>query len=209
MVEIWEQQKGESTKAYQRFKIYRELPAEIRTIKKVHEEIEKKYKKQGKTRENDSQNNKIPSLKAIEDMSMKWSWVERADIYERHKDFEDMLKSDEEFKEANEVWRKLWRECLDFAKEIIDQLINNPKEYALSTRVNMFNSVINTMDKVYRNFRLSYGRSTKINETSLEHEGKLKLETKEENDNVIHMKDKELEELLTINDDLEKFTDEL
>lgn len=209
MVEIWEQQKGESTKAYQRFKIYRELPAEIRTIKKVHEEIEKKYKKQGKTRENDSQNNKIPSLKAIEDMSMKWSWVERADIYERHKDFEDMLKSDEEFKEANEVWRNLWRECLDFAKEIIDQLINNPKEYALSTRVNMFNSVINTMDKVYRNFRLSYGRSTNINETSLEHEGKLKLETKEENDHVIHMKDKELEELLTINDDLEKFTDEL
>ena len=26
---------------------------------------------------------------------------------------------------------------------------------------------------------------------------------------IIHMKDKELEELLTINDDLEKFTDEL
>lgn len=209
MAEIWEQQKGEPAKSYERFKIYRDLPADIRTIKKAHEEIEKKYKKREKSGENDSQNNKPPSLKAIENLSAKWSWVERAKIYERHKDFEDMLKSDEEFQEVNKTWRKLWRDCLDFAKEIIDQLINNPKEYALSTRVNMFNSVINTMDKVYRNFRLSYGRSTNINETSLEHEGKLKLETEEENENVIHMKDKELEELLTINDDLENFTDEL
>ena len=57
-------------------------------------------------------------------------------------------------------------------------------------------------------FEANIRQPTDIKDNNTQIQGSIETSTKE-NDNVIHMKDKELEELLTINDDLEKFTDEL
>ena len=63
----------------------------------------------------------------------------------------------------------------------------------------------------YYIYRISEDLKNKLKDSQISYLNidKINLSFNKENDNVIHMKDKELEELLTINDDLEKFTDEL
>ena len=94
MGEAWERQKWESASSYNRFKIYLDLPPEQRTLMKVHEKLEKICK-------NSKENDKIPTLSAIESNSVNWKWSERARLYDAHEQLKESLKYEKEFTKEN------------------------------------------------------------------------------------------------------------
>ena len=115
----WEKLKGESAKAYNRFKIFLNLSPEERSLEKAHELI----KTEEKT--TNSKKSKEVTLNAIQNMSSQWCWFERAGLYDQHKILEEMKENDEDFKKTNEKFKKTFKEALDFADKLLQELMAN------------------------------------------------------------------------------------
>lgn len=198
MVEAWERQKGESSKSYSWFKEYRDLgsrrtfPQVITNLKKA-EHIEEKN---------------IPSLTQIGTQSSTWDWVERCRLYDNHMDQKERQQNYELFKQGNAKFQEFFNDDFELLKEIQKELKENTNENAPTTRANSFLNLNKSAEIIYRNFRLAHGQPTDIKDNNTQIQGSIETSIKE-NENVINMADKELEELLTINEDLENFTDEL
>lgn len=197
MTEAWERQKGEPSKSYSLFKEYRDLSSK-RTFPQII-----KLKKSEHTEEKN-----IPSLSQLKTLSSRWNWVERCRLYDNHMDQKEREWNYELFKQGNAKFQEFFNDDFELLKEIQKELKENSNENAPTTRANSFLNLNKSAEIIYRNFRLAHGQPTDIKDNNTQIQGNIETSTKE-NDNVIHMKDKELEELLTINDDLEKFTDEL
>lgn len=197
MTEAWERQKGEPSKSYSLFKEYRDLGSK-RTFPQII-----KLKKSEHTEEKN-----IPSLSQLKTLSSRWNWVERCRLYDNHMDQKEREWNYELFKQGNAKFQEFFNDDFELLKEIQKELKENSNENAPTTRANSFLNLNKSAEIIYRNFRLAHGQPTDIKDNNTQIQGNIETSTKE-NDNVIHMKDKELEELLTINDDLEKFTDEL
>ena len=185
MTEAWERQKGEPSKSYSLFKEYRDLGSK-RTFPQII-----KLKKSEHTEEKN-----IPSLSQLKT------------LYDNHMDQKEREWNYELFKQGNAKFQEFFNDDFELLKEIQKELKENSNENAPTTRANSFLNLNKSAEIIYRNFRLAHGQPTDIKDNNTQIQGSIETSTKE-NDNVIHMKDKELEELLTINDDLEKFTDEL
>lgn len=198
MVAAWERQKGETSKAFNRFLVYRNFAPENRSLGNVH-----KYLKSQNTEGKD------PTLSSIENMSSRWNWDERARLYDLNVNLEEKLANDSDFKSVNGDNKELWKKYLGFADTVADDIIKNENNYALSTLVGLFNNLVNSTDRIHHNLRLAYGRSTNINETSVDAVLDANVEAEVENKNITTLSDKELEDLLTINDKQEEFIDEL
>lgn len=197
MTEAWERQKREPSKSYALFKEYRDLGSK-RTFPQII-----KLKKSEHTEEKN-----IPSLSQLKTLSSRWNWVERCRLYDNHMDQKEREWNYELFKQGNAKFQEFFNDDFELLKEIQKELKENSNENAPTTRANSFLNLNKSAEIIYRNFRLAHGQPTDIKDNNTQIQGSIETSTKE-NDNVIHMKDKELEELLTINDDLEKFTDEL
>lgn len=197
MTEAWERQKGEPSKSYSLFKEYRDLGSK-RTFPQII-----KLKKSEHTEEKN-----IPSLSQLKTLSSRWNWVERCRLYDNHMDQKEREWNYELFKQGNAKFQEFFNDDFELLKEIQKELKENSNENAPTTRANSFLNLNKSAEIIYRNFRLAHGQPTDIKDNNTQIQGNIETSTKE-NDNVIHMNDKELEELLTINDDLEKFTDEL
>lgn len=197
MTEAWERQKGEPSKSYSLFKEYRDLGSK-RTFPQIIKLNESKH----------TEEKNIPSLSQLKTLSSRWNWVERCRLYDNHMDQKEREWNYELFKQGNAKFQEFFNDDFELLKEIQKELKENSNENAPTTRANSFLNLNKSAEIIYRNFRLAHGQPTDIKDSNTQIQGSIETSTKE-NDNVIHMKDKELEELLTINDDLEKFTDEL
>lgn len=197
MTEAWERQKGEPSKSYSLFKEYRDLGSK-RTFPQII--------KLKKSEHNEEKN--IPSLSQLKTLSSRWNWVERCRLYDNHMDQKEREWNYELFKQGNAKFQEFFNDDFELLKEIQKELKENSNKNAPTTRANSFLNLNKSAEIIYRNFRLAHGQPTDIKDNNTQIQGSIETSTKE-NDNVMHMKDKELEELLTINDDLEKFTDEL
>lgn len=200
MVEAWERQKGESDLSYSRFCIYKDLSPEQRSIQNVVEIL----KKVSKSEQNLSQNKKIPSKTALENMSQKWRWVERSRLYDAHEQLKESLKYEEEFTKENKKIINLIKKLIKYCEDILDDIINNNNDYALTTRLSLLSTLMGIIDRANYNIRTCYGKSTKLDINS-KNEVSIK-----ENPNVMNKSDKELEELLCVNDDfnMEEFLEQ-
>ena len=200
----WEKLKGESAKAYNRFKIFLNLSPEERSLEKAHELI----KTEEKT--TNSKKSKEVTLNAIQNMSSQWCWFERAGLYDQHKILEEMKENDEDFKKTNEKFKKTFKEALDFADKLLQELMANEKGNALSTRINMFHTLMKVLDDLYKNYRLSCGRSTRISESTNEHhvDADLNLEVPGE-ENIYEYTPEEMERIQNIENTTEDFLDKL
>nr|WP_301868149.1 hypothetical protein [Methanobrevibacter smithii] len=198
MTEAWERQKGEPSKSYSWFKEYRNLGLK-RTLEKVKYTL---------TNSDILEEKNIPTLSQLTTQSSKWNWVERCRLYDNHIDQKEREWNYELFKQGNAKFQEFFNDDFELLKEIQKELKENSNKNAPTTRANSFLNLNKSAEIIYRNFRLAHGQPTDIKDNNTQIQGSIETSTKE-NDNVIHMKDKELEELLTINDDLEKFTDEL
>lgn len=200
----WEKLKGESAKAYNRFKIFLNLSPEERSLEKAHEIInsEEKTTNPEKTKE--------VTLTAIENMSSKWCWFERAGLYDHQKIIEEIRENDEDFKKTNENFKKIFKEALDFADNLLQELMNNEKGNALSTRINMFHTLMKVLDDLYKNYRLSCGRSTRISESTNEHhvDADVEVELAGE-ENIYEYTPEEMERIQNISNTTEDFLDKL
>lgn len=195
MVEAWERQKGESVKAYERFKIYLDLPPEQRTSKKVHEKIAKSCK-------NSSENNKIPTLSAIETNSVNWKWIERARLYDAHEQLKESLKYEQEFTKENKKIIRLIKKLINFCEDILEDIINNNNDYALTTRLSLLSTLMGVIDRANFNLRTCFGKPAKYND-DFKVDSKNEVSIKE-NPNVNKLSEKELDELLRVNDDFNR-----
>lgn len=200
----WEKLKGESQKAYNRFLVFLNLPPEERSLETVHESInnEKKTTNSKKTKE--------VTLTAIENMSSKWCWFERAGLYDHHKLLEEIRENDEDFKETNEKFKKTFKDSLDFAEKLLQELIENAKGNALSTRINMFHTLMKVLNDLYINYRLACGRSTRISESTNQHhvDADVEVELAGE-ENIYEYTPEEMERIQNISNTAEDFLDKL
>lgn len=200
----WERLKGESAKAYNRFKIFLNLSPEERSLEKAHEIIKTEEKP------TNSKKSKEVSLTAIETMSSKWCWFERAGLYDHQKILEEMKENDEDFKKTNEKFKKTFKESLDFADTLLQELMANEKGNALSTRINMFHTLMRVLDDLYKNYRLSCGRSTRISESTNEHHVDAELEVDlAGEENIYAYTTEEMERIQNITNETDDFIDKL
>ena len=204
MTEAWERQKGESDLSYSRFCIYKDLSPEKRSLQNVVEIL----KKMTKSDQNSPPNKKIPSETALKNMSQKWRWVERARLYDAHEQLKESLKYEKEFTKENKKIINLIKKLINFCEDILDDIINNNNDYALTTRLSLLSTLMGIIDRANFNIRTCYGKPAKYNdEVNVNSKSEVSLK---ENPNVMNKSDKELEELLCVNDDfnMEEFLEQ-
>lgn len=200
----WERQKGESNKAYNRFQVFLKLPPEQRTLDNALENIQSQENSTNPT------NNKKITLQSIQKMSSKWCWFERAGLYDHHLQLQEMEEDMASFKKHNAIFKDVFIESLKFAEDLLQQLIRNDNENALSTRINMFHTLMNVLDSLYRNYRLSCGRSTTISESTVEANVDANVEATIGEENIHELTTEDLDLILSANDDVpEDFLDDL
>lgn len=193
----WQRQKGESAKAYNRFQVFLKLAPEQRTLEKALQQINQNQLDEG--------NNKQISLSSIKTMSTKWCWFERAGLYDHHLQLQEMEEEAASFRKNNQIFKDVFIKSLEFAEELLEKLIANENDNALSTRINMFNTLMNVLDSLYRNYRLSSGRSTSISESTVDANVGIDAVIGEENIHVLSEEDLDL--ILSTADEDEEFTD--
>lgn len=201
MVDAWDRQKGESAKAYERFKIYLNLPPEQRSLKKVHEKL-------GKLSVNSTQNSKIPTLRTLENNSADWKWVDRVRLYDAHEQLKEIQKYEEDFTKNNKKLINLLKDLLDYCDTSLKEIMDNNAEYALTTRLSLISTLMGVIDRANYNIRTCFGKPAKYTdklEVDLDNQVSMKDEI-----NIFKKTDKELEELLSVNDDfdMEAFLEE-
>lgn len=201
MGEAWERQKGESERVYNRFKIYLDLPPEQRNYPKVREKLEE-------IGGNSDETNKIPTLSTIESNASSWRWVERARLYDAQQQLKESLKYEKEFTKENKKIINLIKKLINFCEDILEDIINNNNDYALTTRLSLLSTLMGIIDRANFNIRTCYGKPAKYNdEVNVNSKSEVSLK---ENPNVMNKSDKELEELLCVNDDfnMEEFLEQ-
>ena len=196
----WERQKGESAKAYYRFKVFLELPPEQRSLEKALKQINQNQLAENRGKE--------ISLSSIKTMSTKWAWFERASLYDSNLILKEMEENNKEFNKTNKEFKKVFTETLSFANDLLKQLMENVNDNALSTRITMLNTLMNVLDALYRNYRLACGRSTRITESTVDANVDANVEVIGE-ENIHDLSEEDLELILSANDEAEDFTDNL
>ena len=199
----WEKQKGESAKAYNRFLAFMELPPETRSLEETFELIKSQEKSTNSTK------TKEITLQSIQKMSSKWSWFERAELYDKHLLLKEMEENEVDFNKTNKKFIEVFKRELDFASTLLDSLVANEAGNALSTRINMFNTLMNVLDGLYRNYRLACGRSTRITESSNEHRVEAEVETSVAEENIFKYSQEEMDRIQNITNENEDFIDKL
>lgn len=197
----WERQKGESSKAYYRFKVFLELPPEQRSLDKALEKINHKNSQ-------NNENNKQISSASIRQMSSKWAWFERAALYDNNLILKEMEDDDKEFRETNKEFKNIFKETLNFANDLLKQLMQNVNDNALSTRISMLNTLMNVLDSLYKNYRLASGRSTSISESSVDANVDATVESIGE-ENIHELTEDDLNLILSASTEDENFIDTL
>lgn len=119
MSETWERQKGESSKSFAWFTIYRDL-GPTRTLPKTLKKIENQSKMGSNSVQNGAKPQiiPIPTLKSLQTQSYKWSWNSRATDYDNYL---DRLRR----KEREAEYLKLEDEMFDIAWKLMGNVKDN------------------------------------------------------------------------------------
>lgn len=193
MVEAWERQKGEPIYLHNIFEnLYLSVSPEQRSYKGTYGELQKDAT-------NSAQNNKKISLSTIEKAGARWNWIERAALYDANQQLKEMQKHEEEFTKENEKIINLIETLLDYCNETLKEIINNSSNYALTTRLSLISTLMGVIDRANYNIRTCFGKPAKYTD-KLEFDGTVN-QTVEEKPNIFNKSNKELDELLSINDD--------
>ena len=164
MVELWERQKGERDASYIYFHIYlHELKERPKKLQDVINYIENLKVNDG-LRVYKNNLIEVPTLKQLQNHSMRWKWQERETAYTNHLNELDSIKEEERYNKNNDVVKSGLEQDLKeldaYSKELRES------EYSLSTKVNLKYTLARAKDLTIKNLRLSYGRSTSISESN-------------------------------------------
>lgn len=162
MTEPWERQKGESSKTFAWFKIYRDLQG-ARTLPKVINTIEQLIAKDSSKAKEIT----LPSLTQLQNQSSRWNWKERCRNYDNYLD-----KLDREQKEDD--YRELEARLINAGEEIVEAITRNIKDLKYdvdakpTSKSHALASVGKAFDNTVKNVRLLYGRSTENREEKVD-----------------------------------------
>ena len=191
---------GESSKMFNRFIIYRDLPPEKRTLEKAWEKICHKMS------HNDSHDNEI-SFPTIRKNSERWFWVERAELHDYHEHLKEVEKNEKDFTKQSQKAKRIFKKIMNWADKTIIKIIDS--DYALTTQIRMMQDVTNTAAKAHEQFRLACGKSTTNNYHDNKISGTLDVNGMPGQENIHEITQEDLDLILSANDDYEDFTDEL
>jgi hypothetical protein len=152
--EPWERQKGEQSKTFFYFTVYRDLGA-YRTLENVIPEVEQLIIKC----HNDPEAcpykvPPVPTLGALLKSSSRWKWVERCAAWDNHLD--EVGRTEQELK-VKEMVKRHADDSEDFqvkAKELLEELESVQKP---TSKVWLLNSVVNTYNAAATLERASRG----------------------------------------------------
>ena len=152
----WERMKGESSKSFKWFTIYRDLGTK-RSLNQVIEES----KKLNATKCNHSENIffPIPTIAQLKSQSSRWDWFERAGAYDNHMDELARKRKEEDYLEVES-------RLLGIGETILDNLERNLNDLKVdvdskTTSIShALKSAADAYDKSVKDIRLLYGKST-------------------------------------------------
>jgi len=164
MTKKWERQKGESSKSYSYFTIYRDL-GPTRTIPKILQQIEKVQESQEKSQD-DEIIIPIPTLVALQKASSRWHWTKRCTSYDYFNEELDRKSKEDAYNQKEERLISLGEDLLEALETNIKNL--NWSGHAPTTVGNTLKNVAMGYDYTVKNIRLLYGRSTENKESKVE-----------------------------------------
>lgn len=191
---------GESSKMFNRFIIYRDLPPEKRTLEKAWVKICRQMS------ENGIQDNEI-KFPAIQKNSERWFWVERAELYDYHQHLKEVEKNEKDFTKQSQKAKRIFKKIMNWADKAIINIIDS--DYALTTQIRMMQDVTNTAAKAHEQYRLACGKSTNNNFNDNKVSGTLDVKGFIGKENIHELSDEDLDLILSANEDNEDFTDKL
>lgn len=161
MTEAWERQKGESSKSFAWFKVYRDLKG-ARTFLKVIEEIQKKIEN-GSFEEDIIE---LPTIVKLQNQSSRWHWKERCRRYDNYLDGLNR-------KQKEEAYLQLEEKMINTSEMLVDVVSDNLSElkYSNSNDTSIAHAIASAgkaLDSAVKNIRLLYGRSTENREEKVE-----------------------------------------
>lgn len=141
---LWEQQPGESPLLYSYFEIYKDLPTQIRTVKKVHETLKSKGK------------NLHPHY--VLNLSSEHQWKKRVSAYDRHM---SLVKADERagaIREMEHRHASIGEEMIDKIMDTVDS--TNLGDMEPNKKAYFLDAVSRALGRMIQIERLSRGEST-------------------------------------------------
>jgi methionine synthase II (cobalamin-independent) len=183
----WERQKGESSKSFAWFKIYRNL-GPLRTFQKVIDYIENQPK-QTKTLPNNQNKLPTPTVNKLKNLSYKWEWSKRCTAWDNYHDEQEQLQYNEAYKKTKDRLIDMGNDILDVTENILDELNDDERSQATS-KAHAVKSLSDSFEKTTKTIRLLYGKSTEIKdgktEVNAEVEAKVEKDTRlETSQNII------------------------
>lgn len=155
----WERQKGESSKSFAWFKIYRNL-GPLRTFQKVIDYIENQPK-QTKTLPNNQNKLPTPTVNKLKNLSYKWEWSKRCTAWDNYHDEQEQLQYNEAYKKTKDRLIDMGNDILDVTENILDELNCDERSQATS-KAHAVKSLADSFEKTTKTVRLLYGKSTEI-----------------------------------------------
>lgn len=155
----WERQKGESSKSFAWFKIYRNL-GPLRTFQKVIDYIENQPK-QTKTLPNNQNKLPTPTVNKLKNLSYKWEWSKRCTAWDNYHDEQEQLQYNEAYKKTKDRLIDMGNDILDVTENILDELNDDERSQATS-KAHAVKSLSDSFEKTTKTIRLLYGKSTEI-----------------------------------------------
>ena len=166
--QVWQRQKGEQSKSFAYFQIYRDM-GPTRSLQKVIDKIS--------TNINKSQQPEkvlpLPTKDAIDQLSYRWAWSDRTIAYDNHLDEERLNKRKEQYLEIENDLIGTGKKLANAVKEVIDDLSDNIDDSKAISIANSLESAAKAYDKSVTNLRLLHGQSTTINDNNTKVEGKI------------------------------------
>lgn len=164
MTEAWERQKNESSKSYAWFQVYRDLGPN-RTFEKTIEKIKFEH---SETKRNKIENIiPIPTLSALKNQSTRWQWRNRTRKWDNYQDKKLQLAYDEAYNQERDSLINIGSRL---EKVILQNLLEleSDKDCKPTSKSHAIQSASNAFDKVTKNVRLLYGKSTEIKDSNIE-----------------------------------------
>lgn len=162
MTEAWERQKGESSKSFAWFKVYRDLQG-ARTFTKLIEKI----KEMSLNDSSEVEVIPIPSHSQVAQQSSRWHWKERCRKYDNYLDSLDRKRKEEDYKGLEKKMIEVGEELIDAVSMNVKQLKYDPGNTPTSV-AHAIASAGKAFDNSVKNLRLLYGRSTENREEKVE-----------------------------------------
>lgn len=156
--------KGESSKVFKRFMIYRNLSPDVRTIEKTADIILQDEGMKKSDENYESAHKKMVS--SLGNSSSKWFWVARSLMYDNDLLIKEQLEHDKEFKEVNRELIDNFKEIIHYCNKQLNDLNNgvvkksDGGDYSAMTLSKMVSDIAFTLKTSNEQIRLCFGRST-------------------------------------------------